>query len=173
VAYLLDRTDYRPSVNLEIESGHTALMRACSLARASVVEALLDRGANINQVNRLGYTALHYAATVGSYLVCRILLERGADVHAKTPDGKTAYSIADEYGFLPIMTQMGRYANGFFGPVRPNRGKVDEYVRCPLGCGASMLAHDVKEHELECQNRVVVCPKHCGQRLIMFKELKW
>ena len=138
VEYLLDRTEYRPSVNLEMaDSGHNALIRACSLGRASVVEGLCDRGAEVNYVNKHGKSPLHYAAQVGSFLVCRILLERGADVHKQTSDGETAYSIAEQYGFLPIMTQMGRHAAGFMGPVRPHRGRVDEYVRCPRGCGAS------------------------------------
>ena len=74
VEYLLDRTDFRPSVNLEVSSGHTALIRACSLSRASVLEALLDRGAEVNYVNKFGKTPLHYAATVGSFICCRMLL---------------------------------------------------------------------------------------------------
>jgi hypothetical protein len=171
VAYLLDRTDFRPSINLEVSTGHTALIRACSLNRASVVEALLDRGAEVNYVNKFGKTPLHYAATVGSFTCCRILLERGADVHAKTPEGQTAFHIADEYGFLPIMTQLGRHATGFMGPVRPNRGRVDVSVRCPLGCGANLESSEVAFHERECANRVVKCPKDCGVRLLMYKEI--
>ena len=172
VEYLLDRTEYRPSVNLEmIASGHNALIRACSLGRASVVESLCDRGANVNYTNKFGRTPLHYAATVGSYVCCRILLERGADVHALTPEGETAYSIAEEYGFLPIMRQMGRHAAGFLGPVRPHRGRVDEFVRCSRGCGASFIKEDEKIHEVECVNRIVDCPLECGVRLLMFKEV--
>ncbi len=78
-------TDYRPSVNLEMAtSGHNALIRACSLGRASVVESLCDRGADVNYQNKFGRTPLHYAATVGSFVCCRILLERGADVRPLT-----------------------------------------------------------------------------------------
>ena len=171
IEFLLDRSNFRPSVNLEAESGHNALIRACSLGRGSCAEALLDRGADVNYVNKYGKSPLHYAATVGSYIVCRILLERGADVHKATPEGETAYSIADEYGFLPIMQQMGRHSSGFMGPVRPNRGRVDVFVRCPMGCGESMDPTDVKEHEFYCVNRIVKCPQDCGERLIMAKEL--
>ena len=171
VEFLLDRTNFRPSVNLEVASGHNALIRACSMSRASVVEALLDRGAELNYVNKLGRTPLHYAATVGSFIVCRILLERGADVHAKTPEGATAFSIAEEYGFLPLMQQIGRHSTGFMGPVRPHRGRVDVFVRCPLGCGKSMEPSEVSYHNRECINRVVRCPRECGQRLLMFKEI--
>jgi ankyrin repeat protein len=172
VEYLLDRTDYRPSVNLELlNSGHNALIRACSLGRASVVEALCDRGAEVNYVNKHGRSPLHYAAQVGSFLVCRILLERGADVHKATPEGETAYSIAEQYGFLPIMTQMGRHAAGFMGPVRPHRGRVDEFIRCPRGCGESFIKEDLNYHEGICINRIVKCPLQCGTRLLMFKEL--
>ena len=64
-------------------------------------------------------------------------------MHAKTSDGQTAYAIAEEFGFLPIMMQLGRHATGFMGPVRPNRGRVDVSVRCPMGCGASLDTSEV------------------------------
>lgn len=68
VAYLLDREYYRPTIDLEARvSGHTALIRASILSRADVVEALLDRGADINYINRFGRTALHYTAGAGRY----------------------------------------------------------------------------------------------------------
>ena len=55
--------------------------------------------------------------------------------------------------------------------MRPHRGRVDEYVRCPRGCGASFIKEETALHEFDCPNRVVKCPLECGERLLMFKEL--
>jgi len=67
------------------------------------VAALADRGAEINRLNRLGKLALHYAAEAGNYDTVRVLLERGSDLSILTPEGKSAYDIAEEYGFLNVM----------------------------------------------------------------------
>jgi ankyrin repeat protein len=78
VEYLLDRELYRPSINLEgHKTGWTALIRATMLSRRHVIQALLDRGANVNHINKYGKTALHYAAATGDPECTRILLERG------------------------------------------------------------------------------------------------
>jgi len=173
VEYLLDRTEYRPQVNLELNDpcAHTALIRAASLGRSACVQALIDRGADVNRKNRLGKVALHYAAESGSYDSVRILLERGADLSILNPDGRSAYDIAEEYGFQSVVKQISRYGNGFLGPVRAFRGRVDELERCPLGCGKDMVEWDVPAHLKVCPLRIVVCPVDCGERLIMAKEL--
>jgi len=38
------------------------------------VEALLDRGANINYVNRFGKTALHYTAAAGTIMIMKVVV---------------------------------------------------------------------------------------------------
>ena len=50
------------------------MIRACILSRAHVVEALLDRGANINYANRFGKTALHYTAAAGMMMVVMMVM---------------------------------------------------------------------------------------------------
>lgn len=174
VEYLLDRTAYRPQVNLELSDpcAHTALIRSASLGRSAALQALIDRGAVVNHVNRLGKVALHYAAESGNYDCVRILLERGADQAILTADGRSAYDIADEFGFQNVVKAISRFGNGFLGPVRVSRGKVDELVRCPLGCGKDMLPYDVNRHLQVCMLRIVVCPMECGERLLMAKELE-
>ena len=174
VEFLLDRTSYRPAVNLELSDkcAHTALIRASSLGRSAVVASLIDRGAEVNFINRVGKIALHYAAEAGNFDTVRILLERRSDLTILTREGKSAYDIAEEYGFLNVMKAISRYGNGFLGPVRVARGRVDELTRCPLGCGADMQSWDVDDHLKVCGLRVVECPQLCCQRLIMAKELQ-
>ncbi len=46
----------------------------------SLVEYLLDKGANMNVLNRHGETPLHYCARYGRKSIASMLVERGADV---------------------------------------------------------------------------------------------
>ena len=147
VAYLLDRRTYRPAINQENRFGQTALMRACSVGRPYTVQALLDRGADINYLNKFGRTALHFAATVGNTDCIRICLERGVDTTLRDVNGKNAYDVAYDLGFSMVLTQMSRFAGGNLGPVAISRGNVIDLIGCPNGCGKSMYPHDVKVRE--------------------------
>ncbi len=50
---------------------------------AKAVQALLDKGADVNAKNEIGITALWIAASNGKANVVEVLLERGADVNAR------------------------------------------------------------------------------------------
>lgn len=172
VEYLLDREDYRPAVDLEVDSGLTALIRACSINRIYVVQALLDRGASVNKQNRFGKTAMHYAAATGSHECVRLLLERGADISIKDAEGKSSYDIANEMGFTSIMQQISRYCGGNLGPVKVTRGRIIDTVSCPFACGLTMYPHERKTHVFECRYREVECPLKCGIRRLQFREIE-
>jgi ankyrin repeat protein len=60
----------------------TPLMLACRCGDASIVSLLLQRGAQVDAVDRQGMTALFHADTVD---VAAELLQYGADVGARTP----------------------------------------------------------------------------------------
>jgi ankyrin repeat protein len=173
VEYLLDREMYRPAVNLESHMhGWTALIRAAMLSRRHVLQALLDRGANVNHINRHGKTALHYAAKTGDIDCTRILMERGINPDICDSDGHTAFEIAEDMGFLNIMMKISQYRAGFMGEVRVTRGMVDDTIKCPLGCGADVSPHETRFHMLECPYRVVECPQGCGVRLLQHREVE-
>lgn len=80
-----------PGTDLEAQAsnGNTALMMAAYKRNRPAVEALLAKGAKVNQP---GWTALHYAAASGDDAIVRLLLERGAQVDAVSPLKSGAYT---------------------------------------------------------------------------------
>lgn len=83
-----------PGTNLEAKAanGNTPLMMAAFKRNRPAVEALLAKGARVNQP---GWTALHYAAAAGDDEIVRLLLARGARVDAVSP--------ASSGGYTPMM----------------------------------------------------------------------
>ena len=68
----------------------TALMAAVSDRDQSMVEWLIEHGANVNQQDKLGWTALHFAAQEGNVAIVDLLLKNKAkvdfvDIHGNSP----------------------------------------------------------------------------------------
>ncbi|MEO0317098.1 MAG: hypothetical protein RL404_775 [Pseudomonadota bacterium] len=86
-----------PGIQVDARSrnGDTALMVAAFLPDAVAVQALLERGA---EVNRPGWTPLHYAASTGSILVIRVLLDHDAYIDAESPNKTTPLMMAARAG---------------------------------------------------------------------------
>lgn len=80
-----------PGTNIEAKAinGNTALMMAAFKHNKPAVEALLAKGAAVNQP---GWTALHYAAASGDDEIAKILLQHGAQVDAVSPLKSGAYT---------------------------------------------------------------------------------
>jgi ankyrin repeat protein len=79
--------------------GWSALMWASLLGRTDAAAALLDGGADVNQVDSDGNTPLILAARRGRLDTVKLLLARGARAGARNVDGETARSLAlaDDY----------------------------------------------------------------------------
>ena len=86
-----------PGIDLEAHApnGNTALMMAAYKGNRSVVEALLDKGAKVNQP---GWNALHNAAAGGDAGITSLLLAKGAAIDARGPAGFTALMLAAREG---------------------------------------------------------------------------
>ena len=82
--------------NLAQGDGFTALHAAAMEGHTGVVEALLEKGAEVGATTRIGaYTPLHLASRGGHGSVVRALLEKGADARmATTNSGTTPLHLA-------------------------------------------------------------------------------
>ena len=60
------------------------------LKRAALLEALVDAGAEIDQVDNSGRTAFLHAVGTGVVDSARVLVKMGADFRAKSIDGRNA-----------------------------------------------------------------------------------
>ena len=83
--------------------GETALIAASQEGHIDVVQALLDKGADVNVKANNGTTALIAAAQEGHIEVVRALLDKGADVYAKNNGGVPALIIAALMGHKEVV----------------------------------------------------------------------
>ncbi len=72
-------------------------------ARTEFVQALLDKGVDVNAKDNHGFTALIWAAKGGHTEAVQALLDKGADVNARDNTGKTALMIAASRGHKEIV----------------------------------------------------------------------
>jgi hypothetical protein len=84
-------------------SANNELIEAARRGDTAVVQALLDKGADVNARTTDGTTALIAATRGGHGAVIKVLLDKGADVNAKRMDGVTALMVAAESGYTHIV----------------------------------------------------------------------
>lgn len=92
------------------QTGRTALEHAISLARPDLVTALLQHGAQVNNVSMvqpwrtpIHYALLYYAQDRFKYLdVVRVLQSWGADFNAFDSQGQPASNYARNLGLPPV-----------------------------------------------------------------------
>ena len=84
--------------------GYSALQMAsaCKNAEASVIEDLIQKGADVHHKSEKdGYTSLHYACMSGTPDVVKLLIDKGADVNAADKKGATPLMLAVKSNSIP------------------------------------------------------------------------
>ncbi len=84
-------------IEAKARNGDNALMIASYKSNKPAVEALLEKGA---EVNRPGWTALHYAAAAGSNEIVQLLLDKSAYIDAESPNKTTPIMMAARGGHI-------------------------------------------------------------------------
>ncbi|MGA2879703.1 MAG: ankyrin repeat domain-containing protein [Bryobacteraceae bacterium] len=85
--------------------GWTPLHLACFFGQPGVVDALIEKGADVRarSTNPMQNTPLHAAAAGRSKEAVRVLLEHGADVNARQEGGWTALHAASQNGDVEMV----------------------------------------------------------------------
>lgn len=83
-----------PNFGDDADDEPTPLFSAIASGNLEIAEYLLNNGANLDVKNCSGYTPLIYSVDNLSYNMTELLLNHNADKTAKTPDGLTAYDLA-------------------------------------------------------------------------------
>ncbi|KAH8889013.1 ankyrin [Thozetella sp. PMI_491] len=82
--------------NAKVNIGRTSLLWAASYGSETILQLLLDRGADLE-------TSLLWAVRYGSESIVQLLLDRGADLEVKDNMGQTPLSWAAKYGSEAIV----------------------------------------------------------------------
>ncbi|XP_065846431.1 uncharacterized protein [Oscarella lobularis] len=84
------------------KSGQTALHKATVNGHVDCMEALEERGWDLNKPDQSGCAALHIAAKSGHRRAVEWLVERGANLRVKSKKGNTARAMAEKAGHMEI-----------------------------------------------------------------------
>ncbi|KAK8130191.1 hypothetical protein PG999_002571 [Apiospora kogelbergensis] len=97
------------NANAQDEEGTPPLVYASCFGHESVVQALVDAGADVDKQDRNQWSALMWAMTNRHKGIAKILLDNGASAEAKTSSGRTAFD------FVPPDSDMSFYLhdNGY------------------------------------------------------------
>ena len=80
-------------VDVQTETGTTAIMMAAANGHSGVLKMMMERGVGLDIQDQMGDTALHMAARCGFTGFCARLVSRGASTELRNRDGRSA---ADE-----------------------------------------------------------------------------
>jgi ankyrin repeat protein len=90
-----------------LEESRTCLQVCVSLAHNSLINNILEHGADINAApGGLGWTALHLCAAVGNEEGAAILLSRGATTSLQDAEGNTAVMLAERAGHQGLLEKL-------------------------------------------------------------------
>jgi ankyrin repeat protein len=140
----------RGGVDIEKRGGapvpSTPLQIAAQHQDTTVLEVLLENGANTEAVDSRGRTCLHIAALEGHLRRVKILLFHGASMRTQANDGKSALHFATEKGCIDIITTLIA--------CRSDVSAADKHGWTPLHYAAEHKTPDVMYTLLLCNPKI-------------------
>ncbi|CAG8803830.1 8724_t:CDS:2, partial [Cetraspora pellucida] len=122
-------TDAGAIIDLEDQTGETALLKASYNGHVSIVAWLLKSSANVEQKDNDGWTALHNASSQGHLLIVKYLLENSnANVDVKSNKGHTPLMNAASKGHIIVVKYL------------LNTGNANPFIKNCLGESAYDIA---------------------------------
>lgn len=91
------------SINRKMFEGRSALIWAVIGGNFSIVQSLINSGANVNEVDNDGKTALMYAAQAGDAFIVQLLVDNAAEVDLVDNKNKTALLYAMETSNVSVI----------------------------------------------------------------------
>ncbi|KAK1753203.1 ankyrin repeat-containing domain protein [Echria macrotheca] len=154
--------------------GHTLMHRVCELGNLSLVELLLQKGADPRLEDDEGKQPLHYAAVEGHEDVVARLLgwELGrVDVDCADGEGRTPLIVAASKGHDFLVRAL--IEKGADWRKRDRRGGDAFYVACTWGhvlCAAYLLG---KGADINVVNKQGNTPLHAAARMGQLQTVRW
>jgi len=98
------------------------LIAAVKSGDPEAVTALIEGGADVNQLDEQGWTPLNFAAGKGDLALVKILVENGADIFKTGRDLRTPYDIALAAGQVEVVKYLRKIEDQYSGE-KPTRAE--------------------------------------------------
>lgn len=90
----------------EIKFGRSYLALACCMENMSLIESLLELGADVNHLDHNQWSALYYATERNNLEIVQLLLKHGADPRTKSNEGFTPLMLSVINGNTVIFSEL-------------------------------------------------------------------
>ena len=91
------------------DRGYTPLMDAVWKGNLKIASILIERGADVNKMNKEGQTMIILAVGANRSDICRLLVENGADVDFEDGMGMSAYAYARLFKKQDVLAVLEKY----------------------------------------------------------------
>jgi len=119
---------------------NAALFKAIEEGKMGIVQSLLRRGVNVNDLNTVGFTPLHVAVVRSKLKIATILLDAGANPNAVDSTKTCPLRLAAGAGYLGMVALL--LLRGANPELQDNRGRTAQMEAQIQARASSSVGHD-------------------------------